>query len=325
MADTLDNASFADLRAALSGEAPKAEETTPAAVEPAVEEKTQEGTEEPAAVEEPKTEEPAPEPVKEPRKPKRFSELTQRMNAAEARAQQLEAELAAARAAKPEPAAVQPTIPDIPNEPKAPDAATWSGTWAELEAARAQYTKDYASWSVKNALNQDRIRREQESAANEAKTVDEAWKAQVDEALESNEYVLDAIKSVGKVLGPKGVVPVVKESPVGVEIVMELETNPDKLAAISKMSIASAAREIGRIEAAILARKESASPAGQKTAAAKLPAPPKEVGGKASGEAKAVDLSDDKLSMGDFKSLARKELGKSRVGLSYRKATVHLG
>jgi hypothetical protein len=305
---------FSDLRAALnvpvtpldSTGAPKpAEVTPPAPVAP---------VEPPAA---PVVDPPAPPaPVEPPadKKPKRFSELTRELEATRQQAADLAAQLAAAKTAPVTPPPAPAPPPEAEGKPVAPDATNFTGTWAELELARVKYTEDYASWAVKNALHQREVQAVREVAINAARTVQEKWDAAFDAAVSVDDSVVDAVKHVGNVVKSlPGIIDVIKESEVGVEIVKELHADADALAKLSKMSIASAAREIGKIEAFVLGKKAVAPT----KPVDPLPAPPSNVGGGASGHSSGPDVNKlGEMPMTAFKETVGRMLTKGKVALN---------
>ena len=315
--------SFSDLRAALGKTAPVEKPvtgtvetvTTPEVTptEPAASETTHPEPQSTVAVVDAKTTE-----KKGP--PKRFSELTRERDEAKARAAQLEAELAAARAGqtKTEPAKPAPVqeITELPGKPAKPKFEDYKDkTYEEYEAAKDKYADDMIDWKVKNLRHQEAEQAKREAAKQEWQRIDESWQAQYNRAMEEDPEFEIVVKEVAKVVAPKGLVEVVKESPVATEIVRALHADPAKLEAISKMSPASAAREIGKIEAAI--QSKTTAPG---TPARKLPEPPKTIGGSGENLPKEKPLGD--LPMSEFREIAKKQLKPGSVGLAARRMTI---
>lgn len=291
--------SFEDLRTALRMPAPISEIAAP--VTPPVE---------PPVVPPvtPPVEKPADTPVVPPvepvvdKKPKRFSELTRELEASRQREADLLARLATPQPAAPVVPAPPAPLPEAPGKPVAPDSNTWTGTWPELEAARAKHVVDLVKWSVDN----DRLQRTVESAREveqaTARTVQEKWDAAFDAAVAIDDNVADAVKHVGAELlagNKRGIVDVIKESEVGVEIAKELHADAEKLKKVVGMTLASAAREIGKIEAAILGKR----PVTPAVPVEPLPPPPQNIGGGASGHSAGPDLTK----LGDMPMAAFKE------------------
>jgi hypothetical protein len=293
MADISDTSSFQDLRAALEPTADAPIVETPVTTEVVI----------PPVVES----EPVVDPVVETvppvvdKKPKRFSELTRRAQEAEARTTALAAELAALKSA-PVTAKPAPVTEPLQGKPVLPNADTFTGTWAELETARAKYTEDLVAWSVANDRHQRDTEKAKADATARALAVNQTWQQQYDAAVEADENAEAAVKKIAPVIGKLGIADVVKESEVAMEIILALDADPKRLEKIQGMSIASAAREIGRIEDSILAKRTAPVTPAQP----KLPNPPVAVGGAASGSAVAVDLN--KLDMHDFKAAVRAQL-----------------
>jgi hypothetical protein len=292
-----DTASFAELRAALTAESTPPVENEPAPVEEAP------VTDTPVETADKPADEPLAPPVETPagdRKPRRFSELTRRTEAAEAKAAELARELeslrTAASAAKP--AEVKPPQSE-PDKPVPPDAATFSGTWEQLEAARAEYAEKLVDWKVKTHLAKAEADKQAQAAAERAAAVHQTWQQQYDAAVDRDERAVDAVAKVGAVVSKLGITDVIKESDIGMEIVLHLDADKSALDKLGKMSIASAAREIGRIEAAILAKKSPATAAASKP----LPAPPVAVGGSAGGT--DAPRKYENMSIGDLRKAVR--------------------
>ena len=257
----------------------------------------------------------APEIVEVPavgeptRAEKRFSKLTSRAKEAEASNAALRAEIAALRspaapvAAAPVAAAAKPT---------APNANTWTGTWDELEAARTQYAEDLSEYKVNEVLRKRDEGVKQAEARKVVETIHEAWVRRLDDATEANEDMEAAVAEVGTIVSKMGIQDVIKESEVGPEIVLHYFKDKDAMEKLSKMSMASAARAIGRVEAKLLEAKEAEAPASPAVpttpavATKKLPTPAKLVGGAATGSVKEFDPKS--ASMDSFKTWARKNL-----------------
>lgn len=313
MADiTLTNeSSFEDLRAALKADAepPKVEEAkepeaakTDDAQPPAQTDDTASSETKETKTEDLKTEE---EPkTTEEKKPKRFSELTRMKREAEAaalaekqRADALAKELEDLRAGKkPEPKAEE-------GKPQPPNPDTFTGTWQELEAARAKYAEDLAEWKTNQAIKKLKDEQAAEEAKKAAAERNKGWQTQVDKLLDEHQEVMqEALTSVGSVAQKLGIIEVIKESEVGAEIVLALHQDKATLDKLANMSPYSAAREIGRIEDRILAKKAPTS-----AAKAPLPKPPQALGGSTGGgSTRAVEV--EKLGMAELKSFVRNEL-----------------
>lgn len=258
---------------------------------------------------------PVDPPVVPDKKPKRFSELTRELEVTRQQNADLAARLAAAvqPAAPVTPPAAAP-LPEAEGRPTPPDATTWDKSWPELEVARAKYTEDLVAWSLKNDRLQRTVEQAREVEQVASRTVHEKWLAAYDAAVAIDEAIVDAVKHVGDQLvsaAKRPIIDVIKESEVAVEIVKELTADADKLKKLAGMSLASAAREIGKIEAAILSKQPApAAPA------AKLPAPPTEVGGGASGHTAGPDLTKlGEMPMASFKETVGKLLSGKKVAL----------
>jgi hypothetical protein len=300
MADITDNTSFQDLRAALTAD------PTPTPVTPVVEAPEVVVPPVVETTETPATEETPVPVVTEPlvdKKPKRFSQLTRELQDARQQAADLASRLAAVQATPAIPATpAAPVIEPLAGKPTPPDAGTFTGTWAELETARAEYTEKLVLWSVQNDRHQRETEKAKAETAKRIETVNRTFQQQYDAAVDADEHAETAVKNVAPIIGKMGIADVVKESEVAMEIILALDADPKRLEKIQGMSLASAAREIGRIEDSILAKR--AAPV--VPVKAKLPNPPVVVGGAASGSAASVDL--EKLDMREFKAAARAQL-----------------
>ena len=244
---------------------------------------------------------------------KRFSKLTSRAKEAEASNAVLRAEIAALRApAAPTTPVVAAAPVNAATKPTAPNANTWTGTWDELEAARTQYAEDLSEYKVNEVLRKRDEGVKQAEARKIVETIHEAWVRRLDDATEANEDMEAAVAEVGTIVSKMGIQDVIKESEVGPEIVLHYFKDKDAMEKLSKMSMASAARAIGRVEAKLLEAKEAAAPvtpAAPTTpvvTAKKLPTPAKLVGGAATGSVKEFDPKS--ASMSEFKNWAKKNL-----------------
>lgn len=247
--------------------------------------------------------------------PKRFADLTRERDAERARAATLEAEVARLKTISTTPLA-QPVenLPELLGKPVPLNAADFADKpWAEYDAAKTKYTIAQAKWEVKNEAHQERVQAQQNAANAEWQKVDQTWKQQYDAAMEADETFEQQVNAVAKVVAPKGIHEVIKESPVATEIVKALYADPARLEALGKMTVASAAREIGKIEASI---QKGPAP----VAAKALPAPPAVVGGVGDNSPKIKPLGE--LPMSEFREKVKSQLKPGRVGLAGRKMTI---
>lgn len=272
-----------------------------AAADVKVEETADEKADEKAA--ETEGDEKAPE-AKVDKKEKRFSKLTQKIESVTTENAALKARLEALESGKKTdtPAKVEgdgrPVKPDA-NDPK-------FETYKEYEAAKDEYDEALADWKA----DQREKKRVADEAAARAKAewdkTDKAWRTQLDALREDNDDMEDAIEHVGKEVGRKGIIEVIKESEVGVEMVLYLHRNAAELEKLDGMTVPTAARYLGRIESRIIDGKEpNAKTPATKTAEKKpLPKPPSQVGGSPSAQAKPFDFQN--ASDADFKAQMRR-------------------
>lgn len=334
--------SFADLRSALGKTAPveKPIVGTVAATEPATATTTPEGTTqqteptptvktEPTTTTEPTPTDPAQQPTGEKKgPPKRFSEITRERDAEKARADALAAEVATLRAGqttqtapttKTAPAPTTGDIADLPGKPVKPAFADFADkSYEEFEAAKDTYADQMIDYKVRNLRHKEAEQVKRDAARQEWEQVDKTWQQQYDTEMESDDTFETKVSAVAKVVAPKGLVEVIKESPVATEIVKLLHGDAAKLEAIGKMSPASAAREIGKLEALIQAKAPTTTTTS--TPAKPLPNPPLTLGGSGDTTQKEKPLGD--LPMSEFKERAKKSLKPGSVGLSSRKMTI---
>lgn len=311
MADTNTNEpikdlSFEEIRASLNGSA-KTEETpkpadSPVESTPEAEDKT------PAEPEQ--SEQQTEQPPTGDKKDRRFSKVTRERDAAVERAAALERELLALRTTPAKPAEQAPAAAPAATEgkPVPPNAETFQGTWQELETARAKYAEDLADWKVAEAFRKRDAEAQVAQQRVQAQQVQETFQQQVDRALDQHgEDFETAYKAVGNVVGKLGIQDVIKESEVAAEIIMQLHNDAASLEKISKMSMASAARELGRIEDRILAKKSTGTATA--TSAKTLPKPPAVVGGAPAGDPATPNLADV-TDFRMFKNLVNKARGR---------------
>jgi hypothetical protein len=288
---------MAELRAALADE-PASVETeiteTPVAPEgektaPVAEPEMQPASE--AAVEK-------PEEKHESAIDKRFRKLAAQRDEARQEAEKLKRELAsktpgpaAAPAAEAPPAAAAST------KPAPPDPSKWTGTWEELEAAKLDYIDKLTDYK---ADQRDRAKQTEQLQV-QAKALHSTWEAKSKTFAESNPEFEDAIGSIGPLVTRAGVADLIKESPVGPELVLYLYQHPEETARMGNCKTQVAlARELGKLEAQLSTPvSQTPTPAAKKP----LPKPPASVGG---GSPATVDL--EKCDMRTFKREVTKQL-----------------
>ena len=288
---------MAELRAALADE-PASVETeiteTPVAPEG---EKT-------APVAEPEMQ-PASEtaPVTEPEKhgesaiDKRFRKLAQQRDEARQRAEKAERELAS-KTPGPEatPATEAPPAAPASTKPVPPDPSKWTGTWEALEAAKLDYVEQLTDWKVGE---RDRAKQTEQLQA-QAKTLHTTWEAKSQAFAKDNPEFEDAIQTIGPRVTQAGVADLIKESPVGPEMVLYLYQHPEESQRMGNCKTQVAlARELGKLEAQLSTPVTPTPTAAKKP----LPKPPASVGG---GSPATVDL--DKCDMRTFKREVTKQL-----------------
>ena len=290
--------SIAELRTMLaSEETPAAEpaaETTETSVA-AGDEKTVEGKPEAKSASEAAVEK--PEEKHESAIDKRFRKLASQRDEARQRAEKAERELAA-KSTPPGPAA-QPVTEAQPatatTKPAPPDPSKWTGTWEELEKEKLDYVEKLTDWK---AGERERAQQTRERQA-QAQTLHKTWEQKSEAFGKDNADFEDAIQNIGPKVTQAGVADLIKESPVGPEMVLYLHQHPEEAARMGQCKTqVSLARELGKLEAQLSAPvSNTTTPA----AKARLPKPPTSVG---AGQPATVDL--EKCDMRSF----RREVGK---------------
>ncbi len=288
--------SISDLRTFLASDEPAAEpaaETTEIPVA-AGDEKTVEGKPETQPASEAAVEK--PEDKHESAIDKRFRKLAQQRDEARQRAEKAERELAA-KSTQPGPAA-QPVTEAQPatatTKPAPPDPSKWTGTWEELEAAKLDYVEKLTDWK---AGERERAQQTRERQA-QAQTLHKTWEQKSEAFGKDNPDFEEAIQNIGPKVTQAGVADLIKESPVGPEMVLYLHQHPEEAARMGQCKTqVSLARELGKLEAQLSAPVSNTTA----PAKAKLPKPPTSVG---AGSPASVDL--DKCDMRSF----RREIGK---------------
>ena len=293
--------SIADLRAylaadsepaAASAAAPAETETTEISETPvaAADDKTVSGQPETPAASEPAKEATEPEKDKD-NKPgesaidKRFRKLAQQRDEARQKAERLERELAA-KTSQPGPAATAATEPAktaaATDKPVPPDPAKWTGTWEELEAAKLDYVEKLTDWKA----DQRERAKQAEAQQQQAQELHKTWESKSEAFAKDNPEFEDAVANIGPMATRAGVADLIKESPVGPEMVLYLHQHPEEVARMGACKTQVAlARELGKLEAQLSAPvSQTTTPASKKA----LPKPPASLGG---GQPAAVDLN----------------------------------
>lgn len=303
--------SIADLRKMFDGSETETPAAEPAVAAPKPEssvtplaEKTGEGKSEtaaesdPAQQPEPKTEKPAESAID-----KRFSKLAKQRDEARQQAEDLRRELEALKA-QPGPAESAAELKPI-EKPMPPDADTWTGTWAELEKAKLEYSEKLADWKVEQALAKRDQAEQQRRQEAEQKVLHGKWEERLQTAMASDPDFMDAVQTVGPVVTRMGVAELIKQSEVGTQLVQKLNANDQaelrRIAALT--SPLAIAREIGKLESQL-----TAPPVLQpKPVSPPLPKPPAAVDG---GSAPApIDL--DKCDQRTFNREVKRLLGEA--------------
>lgn len=249
-------AEFMAQRLGLADPAPAPAESTTEKPESKQTEQVEKG---PSAEDAPDDASAAGEKKPNPKIEKRFSELTQKRREAEAaaeaeraRAAELEARLKAYESQS-TPQTEAPAAEQKPDPSKYTDAF--------------KYAEDLAAWTTRQALAQ-RDKQEAEARANaERAKVAQTWAERVEKARVDLPDFVEMIQS-SEVRVSDQVRDAIMESDVGPHILYQLADDPELAAAINKMPIARAMKEIGRLEARLEAKAET------KPAAVKSKAPP---------------------------------------------------
>jgi hypothetical protein len=273
--------SVSDLRVFLDSEPEAAAETAPETTETPAGEKTASTEPEPAAASEPA---PKTEPKTESAIDKRFAKLAAQRDEARQRADKAERELLA-RPSPPGPSAT-PVTEALPaadtGKPKPPDPNKWTGTWEELESAKLDYVEKLTDWKVSERDRKAATDRQQA----DARTLHTTWEAKSKAFGEANPDFEEAIADIGPKVTQAGVADLIKDSPVGPDMVLYLHQHPEEVTRMGNCKTQAAlARELGKLEAQLSAPHPETTAAAPK---ARLPKPPASIGG---GQPATVDLN----------------------------------
>jgi hypothetical protein len=220
-----------------------------------------------------------------PKLEKRFSELTKARKEAEARAEELEKRLAALES-NPAPQQRQQESNQKPTPDEFKDAF--------------EYAEALADWSAEQAL----VRREQEVRQREAETqkqkVIQTWQQKLEVTKAELPDYEDMVAS-STVAVSDAVRDAIIESDVGPRILYELASDDDLAAKLTTMSIPSALKLIGKLEAQF-EKTEAPAKAEKKTVAAKSNAPEPIKPLRSTGGIADVAIDGEKLSFQQWKA-----------------------
>jgi hypothetical protein len=278
--------SISDLRTMLKEPVtvPEVEVETPA---PVVDVKQAKATEKPAPVPDPEL---TQEPEDTPGVKKRIGKALKAQREAEARTAELEVELELAKKPESRPAEVKPAPPvETKGKPLAKDFETYEA-----------FNEALVDWKLE-AKEQIRTKAESDRrAADAAAAIGTAWNERF-EAAKANPAMPDFEERYSEASTmpiSRAMHETIIESEHGPELAYHLATHPDEAARIAKLSPLAAARELGKIEAAIT------TPPAKPAAAKPLPKPAAIAGG--SHAPSDVDL--DKADVRTFKREFAKRL-----------------
>lgn len=211
---------------------------------------------EPIEIAEPEVaEEQEPEEIEAEKKPKkknsfqeRISELNTERKAAQEEAarervekEQLRKELdALKKQSEPE-----PVVPEPDGKPKQDDYKEW-----------ADYVEALSDWKVDQKFRAREIQQAEESAK-------QAWRRKVEETRAEFPDYDEVMASGGDIVLPNAVLAAIQESDIGPKLAHHLAANPDVAEALSKLSITSQVKQIGKIEASL---SKAATPVAEKPA-----------------------------------------------------------
>lgn len=271
----------------------ESEAVVPAAPEPAEAVETTEPVTESAANEDDPHEQAAEEaePQKGPKKDVklRFSELTEKSKAAETRAAKAEADLKAERDAR---VLAEKTAAELKakHEPPPPEDL---GPEPEPEKFQdlTEYRKAFRDWTLETD------RREREKAETERRTIAQREKTLKDWATRVNATKVeiadyDQVASASTIEVSDAVRDAIMESDVGPRVLYHLAKNPAEADRINALSVASALREIGKLEAKLSEPKaeppkvESKVPAEAASGISRAPEPISPIKGTGSSSVK---------------------------------------
>ncbi len=229
-----------------------------------------------------------------PKLEKRFSELTKARKEAEARAEELEKRLAAFES---NPAPQQQREPNSNQKPSPDDFRD-----------AFEYAEALAEWSAEQAL----VRREQEVRQREAETqkqkVIQTWQQKL-EATKAELPDYEDMVASSTVAVSDAVRDAIIESDVGPRILYELASDDDLAAKLTTMSVPSALKLIGKLEAKF-EKTEAPAKAESKTVAAKSNAPEPIKPLRSTGGVADVAIDGEKMSFQQWK--AGRKAGKIR-------------
>jgi hypothetical protein len=182
----------------------------------------------------------------------------------------------------------------------------------QYEEAKFQYRWNLAEKQKANQEEQQRKQKADQERKDIQDRIDREFYSRVNKVIDKIPDYQEVVRSSTMNL-PNDALLAIKESDIGPEVAYYLAKNPSEAEKLSKMSVSSAVREIGKIEAKLSMVEPPKKQTKQVTQA---PEPIKPTGGTHS----VVNKSYDEMSMEEFikqRRLERKEyLQKSSVGLS---------
>lgn len=234
-----------------------------------------------------------------------------RAEAAEARAAQLERELAALRPPAPPDAKTAGPSPAAATDPRDPEPDPENAERYPDGLYDRKYYRDLADWSARNVL---RAEREQMATATKQRQADErerernrSWKERVD-AARAKDPDYDAKAFSGPTSWQQGS-PIdvwILDSPQGADLLPYLMTHPEEARRIDALPAVLQLRELARLE-------QSLEPAPAKTIT-DAPAPPRTLGDRTTAAADAVTRAISNKDPGAYiDEMNRRELAARRV------------
>lgn len=183
----------------------------------------------------------------------RFDKLTRekyeglsRAERAEYKAQELERELAEYRASKAKTSPVAPA-----NEFPTLESVGWD---------EAKHAAAVAEWSAKQAREAAKAELAAEREAAQRQQFTKDWERRQADYIKTKPDYVEKVGSLPPSLMTNELSEVIMDSPIGPEVAYYLSENIEKLAAIARLPEKAQAREIGRIEAALEAKKAAIPP-----------------------------------------------------------------
>lgn len=226
---------------------------------------------------------------------RRVNRLTRENGILTGRLQALEQQVAA-RSAKPQESATQ-----FPVDPKDPEPDPNDSKFKTYE----DYIKALGAWSSRQELKQSKARESQQKQAEQKQARETSWGEKLQKAQEAHEDWDEVFDGLDIPIS-EAIEEAIQESEHGTELLYRLGKNPDQAKRIAALSPIAAARELGKIEAQIVAEQKAKTPE-TKTKKSSEP-PPEPITPVTGTKGMSSILLDDKADFADWEKARNAQL-----------------